>query len=170
MVQIHLGARFLEPAEVMATKLDEQYMREALKEAERALASREKPVGAVIVHRSHIVARAHHQMRTLRDPTAHATIIAITQAANTLQSDQLTDAVLYATQEPCCMCIGAVLLSGVSRLVVGADDVKQGACGSAVDIPGNERLNRRLSVTKGVLRPECLTILRKAVATPRVSG
>ena len=148
----------------MAIKPDEQYMREALKEAERALAAREKPVGAIVVHKGHIIARAHHQMRTLRDPTAHAAIIAITQAANTLQSDQLTGAVLYATQEPCCMCVGAVLLSGVSRLVVGADDVKQGACGSAIDIPGNERLNRRLSVVKGVLLSECLTILRKSMA------
>jgi len=152
----------------MTTAMDEQYMREAIKEAERALESREKPVGAVIVHRSRIIARAHHQTNTLRDPTAHAAIIAITQATNTLQSAQLTHATLYVTQEPCCMCVGAVLLSGVSRLVFGADDVKQGACGSVLNVPGNERLNRKLSISRGVLMSECSTILRKATVGLRL--
>jgi len=151
----------------MAGKLDDEYMREALKEAERALAGREKPVGAVIVHKSRVIGRAHHQTKALRDPTAHAAIIAITQAANTLQSDQLTHAAAYLTQEPCCMCMGAMLLSGVSRLVFGTEDVKQGACGSVVNLPGNERLNRRLSVTKGVLAGECAAMLRKATVAAR---
>ena len=150
------------------TKLDDQYMREALKEAERALEAREKPVGAVVVHRTRVIARAHHQTKTLRDPTAHAAIIAITQAANALQSDQLTHASLYVTQEPCCMCIGAILLSGVDRLVVGTVDVKQGACGSVINVPANERLNRKLSVVKGVLESECAAMVRKAAVTPRV--
>ena len=152
----------------MMTKRDEQSMREALKEAESAFESREKPVGAIIVHKTRILARAHHQTKTLRDPTAHAAIIAITQAANALQSDQLTNTTLYVTQEPCCMCIGAVLLSGVSRLVFGAEDVKQGACGSATDIPANERLNRKLVVTKGLLAAECAAVLRRATAGTRV--
>ncbi len=148
-------------------KLDEEYMREALKEAERGLATREKPVGAVVVHRTHIIARAHHQMKTLRDPTAHAAMIAVTQAANALQSEQLTNTSLYVTQEPCCMCMGAVLLSGISRLVMGTVDVKQGACGSVVDLAGNERLNRKLSVIKGVLAAECAAMLRKATVAAR---
>ncbi len=154
--------------EPMVAKLDEHYMREALKEAEQAFSTREKPVGAVIIHRARVIARAHHQIKTLRDPTAHAAIIAITQAANTLQSEQLTGASLYVTQEPCCMCIGAVLLSGVDRLVIGADDVKQGACGSAINIPGNERLNRKLTIIKGVLATECLALVRKATVSTRV--
>ena len=153
----------------MAGKLDEQYMREALKEAEQALGMREKPVGAVIVHKSHVIARAQHQTKTLRDPTAHAAIIAITQAANALHSEQLTGANVYVTQEPCCMCLGAVLLSGVSRLVIGAENAKQGACGSVIDLPGNERLNRRLTVIKGVLIGECSAILRKAMISARLS-
>ena len=94
----------------MVAKIDEQYMREALKEAERALAAKDRPIGAVIVHQGQILARAHHQVKLLRDPTAHATIIAITQAANAVQSDQLPEAVVYVTQEPCAMCTGALLL------------------------------------------------------------
>ena len=163
MVQAHLGAVF-----IMTTKLDEQHMHEALKEAERGLGAREKPIGSVVVQRARVIARAHHQTKTLRDPTAHAAIIAITQAANTIQSDRLEDATLYVTQEPCCMCLGAILLSGITRLVFGADDVKQGVCGSVVDLPANERLNRKLSVVKGVLAPECLALLRKASVSTRV--
>ncbi len=147
-------------------KPDEQYMHEALKEAEQALPSRDLPIGAVIVHKGQVIARAHHQVKLLRDPTAHATIIAITQAANTLQSDQLPDAVVYVTQEPCPMCVGAILLSGAARIAFGATDSKRGACGSAIDLTNNERLNRRLVVTKEVLAGECHALLRKA-ATAR---
>jgi len=151
----------------MTTKVDEEYMREALKEAEAALAGREKPVGAVIAHKTRLIARAHHQTKMLKDPTAHAAIIAITQATNALQSEQLAQTTLYVTQEPCPMCAGAILLSGISRLVFGAEDVKQGACGSVIDLPGNERLNRKLSVTRGVLASECAVLLRKSAVTAR---
>ena len=151
----------------MATKSDEQYMREALKEAREALRRREQPVGAVIVQRARCIARAHHQTKTLRDPTAHAAIIAITQAANTVESDQFPNATLYVTQEPCCMCIGAVLVSGINRLVFGADDLKQGACGSVVNLPGHERLNRKLAVVRGVLAPECAALLRRSVVSTK---
>ena len=149
----------------MTTKPDEQHMREALKEAEQALASKDRPVGAVIVHQGQVIARAHHQVKLLRDPTEHATIIAITQAANTLQSDQLGEAAVYVTQEPCAMCMGALFLSGVARLVFGAADPKRGACGSAVDLTSNERLNRRMTVVKEVLAGECHALLRKATAS-----
>ena len=146
----------------MATKVDEQYMREALKAAREALKRREQPVGAVIVQRARCIARAHHQTKTLRDPTAHAVVIAITQAANTVESEQLPNATLYVTQEPCCMCLGAVLVSGINRLVFGADNLKQGACGSVVNLPGHERLNRKLVVVRGVLAPECAALFRKS--------
>ena len=152
----------------MATGVDEQYMREALKEAEQALGAREKPVGAAVIHTGRVIARAHHQTKTLRDPTAHAAVIAITQAASALKAEPLDDTAIYVTQEPCCMCVGAILLSGIRRLVIGAQDVKQGACGSAIDLPSNERLNRKLTVAKGVLAPECLAILRKAPVGARV--
>ena len=148
----------------MTVKPDEQYMREALKEAEEALASKDRPVGAVIVHQGHVIARARHQVKLLRDPTAHAVIIAVTQAANAVQTDQLPEAVVYVTQEPCAMCVGALLLSGASRIVFGATDPKRGACGSVVDLTSNERLNRRLSVVRDVLAGECHALLRKATA------
>jgi len=148
----------------MTGKPDEQYMREAHKEAEQALASRDRPVGAVIVHQGRAIARARHQVRLLRDPTAHAAIIAITQAANALQSDQLPEATIYVTQEPCAMCVGAILLSGAARLVFGAMDQKNGACGSVVDLTSNERINRRLVVAKEVLSGECYALLRKSTA------
>ena len=143
---------------------DEQYMREALKEAEQALASHDRPIGSVIVSGEHVIARARHQVKLLRDPTAHATIIAITQAASAVQSDQLGDATIYVTQEPCAMCTGAILLSGAARLVIGTPDPKRGACGSAVDLTSNERLNRRLVVARDVLAGDCATLLRKAAA------
>ena len=149
----------------MATKPDEQYMREALKEAEQALASSERPIGAVVVQQGRVIARAYHQVKLLRDPTAHAVIIALTQAANAVQSDQIPDAAVYVTQEPCPMCVGALLLSGAARLVFGAADPKRGACGSAVDLTSNERLNRRLVVVREVLAGECHALLRKATAS-----
>ena len=148
-------------------KPDEQYMHEALKEAEQALASRDLPIGAVIVSKGQVIARARHQVKLLRDPTAHATIIAITQAANAVQSDQLPEAVVYVTQEPCPMCVGALLLSGAARVVFGAPDPKRGACGSAVDLTNNERLNRRLVVTKEVLVGECHALMRRAASGVR---
>ena len=148
----------------MATKSDELFMREALKEAETALSAKDRPIGAVIVSQGRVIARAHHQVKLLRDPTAHAAIIAITQAANTLQSDQLPEAVIYVTQEPCAMCTGALLLSGATRVVFGAADPKRGACGSVMDITSNERINRRLVVVKDVLAGECYALLRKATA------
>ena len=149
----------------MATKSDELFMREALKEAETALSAKDRPIGAVIVHQGHVIARAHHQVKLLREPTAHAAIIAITQAANALQSDQLPEASVYLTQEPCAMCVGALFLSGAARLVFGAADPKRGACGSSVDLTSNERLNRRLVVVKEVLAGECHALLRKATAS-----
>ena len=147
----------------MTVKSDEQYMRQALKEAEQALQSMDRPVGAAIVVDGQVIARSHHQVKLLKDPTAHAAVIAITQAAGAKQSDQLTDATVYVTQEPCAMCVGAVLMSGAARLVFGVADRKAGACGSVIDLTSNERLNRRLVVTKDILAGECAALLRKVL-------
>lgn len=149
----------------MTTKADDVAMREALKEARQALTSRDRPVGSVIVHQGQVIARAHHQVRLLKDPTAHAAIIAITQAANALKSDVLPETTIYVTQEPCTMCVGAILLSGASRLIYGAVDPKAGACGSVMDLTSNERLNRRLVVVRGVLSGECHALLRKSTVS-----
>jgi tRNA(adenine34) deaminase len=147
--------------------LDNQYMAEALKEAEKAFEADEVPVGAVIVHNGMIIARAHNQIKMLKDPTAHAEMIAITQAAAHLQNERLLDVTLYATLEPCPMCAGAMVLGRVKRLVYGAKDPKAGASGSIIDITNNKKLNHRIDVRKGVLEQECGALLKEFFAGKR---
>lgn len=139
---------------------DEHYMAEALKEAGKAFDDDEVPVGAVIVHKGRIIARAHNQIKLLRDPTAHAEMIAITQAAAHLENERLLDTTLYATIEPCPMCAGAMVLGRIKRLVYGAADPKAGAAGSVSNITNNKKLNHRISVTEGVLREACAALLK----------
>ena len=130
---------------------DEKFMHEALRLAQRAQESGEVPVGAIIVHEGRIIARAHNQVETLRDATAHAEMIAITQAAEALENWRLEGAELYVTLEPCAMCAGAMVLSRLARIVYGADDPIAGACGSVFNIVSEKRLNHRIPVVKGVL-------------------
>ena len=139
----------------MAMQLHEMFMAEALKEARKAFDKDEVPVGCVIVHDGHIIARGHNQVEMLKDPTAHAEMLALTSAANHLDSKWLNDAVLYVTIEPCSMCAGALVLSRIKEVVYGADDPKTGACGSVFDIAHNKKLNHRIKVTKGILQQEC---------------
>jgi tRNA(adenine34) deaminase len=147
--------------------LNEHYMREALKEARRAFEKGEVPVGAVVVHRQKIVGRAHNQMETLHDPTAHAEMIAITQAAEALSEGKkdhrgsLEGATLYVTKEPCPMCAGALVLSMTKGVVYGIKDPKAGACGSLYNIVEDDRLNHRLQVTGGVLEEEARIFLQE---------
>lgn len=135
-------------------------MTEALKEARKALESDEVPVGAVIVHKGKIIGRAHNQIKLLKDPTAHAEMIAITQAAAYLGNERLLDATMYATIEPCVMCAGALVLARVKRLVFGARDPKTGAFGSVLDI-NKKKLNHRVLVTRGVCEEECADLLKE---------
>ncbi len=128
---------------------DESLMREALKEAGKALAADEVPVGAVVVHQGRIIARAHNQRETLRDPTAHAEMIALTQAAAALDRWRLTGCTLYVTLEPCTMCAGAALLARIDRLVF---------------------LNHRLEVTEGILSEACGDLLREFFQRKRRRG
>ena len=143
------------------TKIDIGYMSEALKEAQRAFESDEVPVGAVIVHKGRVIAKAHNQIKLLKDPTAHAEMIALTQAASYLGSERLLDTTLYSTIEPCAMCAGAMVLGRVKRLVYGADDPKTGASGSVFNITNDKRLNHKIDVTKGVLERECAYLLQE---------
>ncbi len=138
----------------------EKFMVEALKLAERAAEAGEVPVGAVIVHGGRIVARAHNQVEALRDATAHAEMIAITQAAEALENWRLEGAELYVTMEPCPMCAGALVLSRVSGIVYGADDPVAGACGSVFNIVDEKRLNHRIPVVRGVLSGRCAELLK----------
>jgi tRNA(adenine34) deaminase len=143
------------------SKIDEIFMSEALKEAEKAFDSDEVPVGAVIVHEGRIIARAHNQIKLLRDPTAHAEMIAITQAASYLASERLINTTMYVTIEPCSMCAGALVLARVKRLVYGAADPRTGACGSVFNVTDSRKLNHRIKVTRGVLEKECVSLLKE---------
>lgn len=133
----------------------ETMMREAIKLAKRASSADEVPVGAVIVHGRDIIARAHNQVETLKDPTAHAEMIAITQATNFLGAKWLQDCTLYVTIEPCSMCAGALVLSRISKVFFGAADPKTGACGSVVNILRHKLLNHQVDVKGGLLADEC---------------
>jgi tRNA(adenine34) deaminase len=141
--------------------IDKIYMSEAIKEAGKAFEKDEVPVGAVIVYNGRIIARAHNQIRMLRDPTAHAEMIAITQAAAYLGNERLLDTALYSTIEPCPMCAGAMVLGRIGKLVYGAADPKAGAAGSVMNVTGNRKLNHRIKVTSGILEEECANLLRE---------
>lgn len=130
-------------------------MREALKEANKAFEEDEVPVGAVIVYQGRVIARAHNQVERLRDPTAHAEMLALTSATNYLQAKWLHDASLYVTIEPCSMCAGALVLSRIKNIYFGARDSKIGACGSVVNIVHHRQLNHRIPVKGGILKREC---------------
>jgi len=135
-------------------------MQEALKEAQKAASEDEVPVGAVIVYQGQIIAKGHNQIERLKDPTAHAEIIAITSAANYLGTKWLNEASLYATIEPCSMCAGAIVLARIKNLYFGASDPKTGACGSVVNIVNHKKLNHRIKVTKGILQAQCSSLLK----------
>jgi len=147
--------------------LDEHYMQEALKEAVKAFDSDEVPVGAVIVHKGMVIGRAHNQIKLLKDPTAHAEMIAITQAASHLGNERLLDTTVYVTIEPCAMCAGAMVLGRVKRLVFGATDPKTGAFGSALDV-NKLALNHKIVVAKGILGEECAALLKEFFREKRV--
>jgi tRNA(adenine34) deaminase len=148
-------------------KLDNFYMSQALKEAEKAFENDEVPIGAIIVHEGRVIGRAHNQMKMLKDPTAHAEILAITQAASYLANERLINTTIYVTIEPCSMCAGALVLARVKRLVYGAGDPRTGACGSVFNITDNRKLNHRIKVTKGVLEKECAVLLREFFSKKR---
>ena len=148
-------------------EMDTLWMREAVQEARRADAAGEVPVGAVVVVEGELVARAHNMKESRVDPTAHAEMIALRLAAESLGRWRLSDAVLYVTLEPCPMCAGALVNARIGRLVYGTPDPKAGACGSVMDITGDERLNHRVPLTSGVLETECASVLRDFFAAKR---
>jgi tRNA(adenine34) deaminase len=149
---------------------DEEWMRRALREAGRAAAEGEVPVGAVVVKDGRLLGSAHNQRERLHDPTAHAEMIAITQAAEAVGSWRLDGATIFVTLEPCPMCAGALVNARMGRLVYGADDPKAGACGSLMDLANDRRLNHRLPVTRGVLAAECGAVLREFFRARRGRG
>ena len=141
---------------------DEDFMRLAIREAEKAYALEEVPIGAVLVDEQGQVVSSGHNMREVwHDATAHAELIAIREACRTLGRWRLTGLTLYVTIEPCPMCAGAIVMSRVDRVVYGSTDAKAGACESVFNIPGNETLNHRPEIRAGVLQQECAEIMRR---------
>jgi len=150
--------------------LDKLYMSEALKEAQQAYSEDEVPVGAVIVHENRIIARGRNQIEHLKDPTAHAEMIALTSAANYLGTKWLNEVSLYVTIEPCSMCAGAMVLARIKNLYFGACDPKTGACGSIVNIVNHKKLNHRIKIVRGILGAECSALLKDFFSRKRVSA
>jgi tRNA(adenine34) deaminase len=136
------------------------WMQAALKEAEKAFEKDEVPVGAVIVQGDRLVGKGHNQIETLQDPTAHAEMIALTAAANTLQSRRLENCMIYVTLEPCAMCAGALLLARIKTLIFAADDPKAGACGSLRNIVQDHRLNHQVEIVSGILQEKSTLMLK----------
>lgn len=150
------------------TEIHEHFMRMALREAEKAVATGEVPTGCVIVHNKSdvpphlcpVIGRAHNQVEMLKDPTAHAEMLAITQAASALNDWRLEKTTLYVTKEPCAMCAGAIVLARVPTVVFGAPDPKRGGACSIFNILSHPNLNHRCEIIQNILSPECRGILQ----------
>ena len=139
---------------------DNYFMGEALRQARRAWEQAEVPVGAVIVHEGRIIARAANQVETLKDATAHAEMLAITQAESVIGDWRLTACDLYVTKEPCAMCAGAAVHVRLRRVIFGAPSLKDGAGGSLLNVLQHPKLNHRCEITHGVRQDECAQLLQ----------
>jgi tRNA(adenine34) deaminase len=146
---------------------EDYFMRLALREAERALEHGDVPIGAVLVRDGEVVAAGHNERELRQDPTAHAELIALREAARVAGSWRVLDTVMYVTLEPCAMCAGAIVLARVARVVYGASDPKAGACGSVLDVLGEPRLNHCPDVAGGLLAQECGELLSGFFASRR---
>jgi tRNA(adenine34) deaminase len=146
---------------------DEWFMRLAIREAERALEHDDVPIGAVVVHEGEVVGAGHNERELRQDPTAHAEILALRQAATSLGSWRVLDSVRYVTLEPCTMCAGALVLARVPRVVYGTADPKAGAAGSVLDVLAHPHLNHRPELAGGLLGAECAALLTDFFGTRR---
>jgi tRNA(adenine34) deaminase len=145
-------------------------MRAALEEAVKSAGIGEVPIGAVLVHEKKIIARSHNHRETWQDPTAHAEMIVIREAAKALGGWRLIDTTLFVTLEPCAMCLGAIILARIPRLVFGARDPKAGACGSVLDFARDPRLNHRIDVIEGTLADHSQRMLTQFFRELRTPG
>src|SRR6266478_6080856 len=139
---------------------DESFMRTALRLAAKAYEADEVPVGAVVVRAGNIIGRAYNQVELLKDATAHAEMLAITQAESAVGDWRLTDCDLYVTKEPCPMCAGAIVHTRIRRVIFGCTDVRAGAAGTVMNLLQHDALNHRCQITSGVLESECASILQ----------
>ena len=146
---------------------DEYFMRLALREAERALDHDDIPVGAIVVREGEVIGSGHNERQLRADPTAHAELIALRDAARALGNWRVLASVLYVTLEPCAMCAGAIVLARVPRVVFGTVDPKAGAAGSVLNVLAEPRLNHHPQVESGLLAEECADLLRSFFASKR---
>lgn len=142
-------------------------MAQALQQAHKAFENNEVPIGAIIVKDHQVVGRGYNQKEKLNDPTAHAEILAITAAANTLEDWRLTDCVLYVTKEPCPMCAGAIVMSRLKMVVFGCYDEDKGCCGSLYQLCGDPRLGQKIAVKGGILGDQSLELIQNFFRTKR---
>src|SRR6266702_1505794 len=149
---------------------DHFFMGEALRQARRAYEAEEVPIGAVVVREGRIIARAFNQVELLKDATAHAEMLAITQAEEVVGDWRLTDCTLYATKEPCPMCAGAIVHARLARVVYGASDPKAGAAGGVMNLLQSTWLNHQCDITRGVRECECRALLQDFFAEQRANG
>lgn len=152
------------------SKEDQLYMKMAIEQAQIAEENGDVPIGAVIVYEKQIIGKAYNQREQLQDPTAHAEIIALTQAAAFIESWRLHGCTMYVTLEPCPMCAGALVLARIDRLVYGCDDPKTGAVKSLYNIVTDERLNHVINVTSGVLSEDCGGLLQHFFRRRRIEN
>jgi len=151
----------------MDIMIDQVFMQEAIKQAKLAYENDEVPIGAVVVFENKIIARAYNQVELLKDATAHAEMLALTQAMAFIGSKWLHKCSLYVTLEPCSMCAGAMVLARLQRMVFAASDPKAGACGSILNISNHKQLNHRFEVSSGILDKECGYLLSQFFLSKR---
>ena len=168
----------MDSVEVIATnnfltellKTDSDWMEIAIRLAEKAYSENEVPVGSIVVYKNNIIGKGYNQTQRLKDPTAHAEILAITAATATLKDWRLKDSTIYVTKEPCAMCAGAIINARVTRLVFGAYDEQKGCCGSLYQLCGDYRLNSKTSTQGGVLEERCQMLLKDFFSQQRKSA
>ena len=158
-----------EPA-IIDLQSDHHFMGEALRQAKRAYEAEEVPVGAVVVREGYIIARAYNQVELLKDATAHAEMLAITQAEEAVGDRRLNDCSLYVTKEPCPMCAGAIVLARLGRVIFGASDPKAGAAGGVMNLLQYPTFNHRSEITGGVRESECRSLLQSFFAEQRAKN
>ena len=161
------GSLLTDPSTLSSSEKDLYFMREALKEAKKAFAQDEVPVGAVLVYRDKVISRGYNQIELLQDATAHAEMLCLTAGTSHLENWRLTGTTLYCTLEPCCMCAGAMLSSRIDRLVFAAPDLRVGACGSWVDLFAKPHPIHTLGITRGVLAEEAAALMREFFQSTR---
>ena len=147
--------------------IHEKWMSEAIRLAQIAYEKDEIPVGAIVVKDNKIIGRGYNQREILKDPTAHAEVLAITAAANTINDWRLNDCILYVTKEPCAMCAGAIINSRIESVIFGCYDNERGYCGSIADLCGDTRLKNNITVRGGIMEQMCLSLIQDFFKTKR---